>query len=877
MRTEPHLHLFERAGSPAPCSAAFAISLASCIAERVREGNASAVLAARLEQQVDFINALHAPGCNRSFAIRFISIPDSRSVSAGKVEVVLLGKVSAMASAQATEGARDLCAEVLCLLAGAMPEHSWLPVAEPERFRSLWQPFARSRLHVAEIARRVDQVRLSTLRPRPSLGSGRASADLPAPGADCVFYVHPFVPRASSFSRLLRMLLLQPSPVLFQAALTPVSFTLEESEGLAGAVSQCEHYRQQVDALAQQLLGLPPSVQRLRAQALAESLLEQWLRLRDAPFLLQVLLASPEAIPRSLAEVIGIEITAPIAGSSNAKNGGLAREFQCGGYDVLYPETAAQRKCAVDNLCHLEVAPWIPNCAPKSLLRLRQMMDASEAVGAFRFPLAMPEGLLGAEVRVARSRPLPRELAELARENGTEKLLLGENYFLGCSQPTVLAERERLQHTYIIGQTGTGKTTLLKAMIVSDMRAGKGLAVLDPHGDLHHELLALVPPDRRNDVVVVDPTDSVCPVGLNLLECASEEERHFVVREMRAILQTLLRGQFGATASEWTGPLFFQHMQMNMLLAMSRPDDPGTLLEFYEIFRQEDYWKRWLPLQWDDPMLKRWVEKSLPGVNYSARANGQMSMGEYLSTKFEDFLFDPKLRLIFGQKRSTFDLRQIIDEGKILLVNLAKGELAEPNSRFLGMLLLAKIQAAAMSRVELAAAQRRPFYLYVDEFQALATESFVTLLSEARKFGLGLVLANQFLAQIHDERINQSIVGNVGTSVCFRVGREDAELLERQFAPSFDAQDLANLPNWEACIKTKVRGQIVAPFSLRTGRPLAAVDPGGAEQVIALSRSKYGRPRAAVLEEIRRSMEPPPPPKTSPPERNLGKLLGLTS
>ncbi|MEI6392654.1 MAG: type IV secretion system DNA-binding domain-containing protein [Verrucomicrobiota bacterium] len=838
----------------------------------MREGNSNAVLAARLEQQVDFINALYAPESNRSFAIRFISIPDGRSITAGKVELVLFGKVSAPAGAQATEGARSLCAEVLCLLGGAMSEQSWVPVSEPERFRSLWQPFAQNRLHVAEIARRVDQVRLSTLRPRPSLGSGRASAHLPAPGADCVFYVHPFVPRASSFSRLLRMLLLQPSPVIFQAALTPVSFTPEESEGLAGAVNQCEHYRQQVDALAHEPLGLPPSVQRLRAQALAESLLEQWLRLRDAPFLLQVLLASPEAIPRSLAEAIGIEITAPIAGSSNVKSGGPAREFQCGGYDVLYPETPAQRQSAIDNLCNLEVAPWIPTFAPKSLLRLRQMMDASEAVGAFRFPLAMPEGLLGAEVRAARSRPLPRELAELARETHTERLLLGENHFLGCSQPAVLAEKERLQHTYIIGQTGTGKTTLLKTMIVSDMRAGKGLAVLDPHGDLHHELLALVPPERRADVVVVDPTDGVCPVGLNLLECAIEEERHFVVREMRAILQTLLNDQFGAQASEWTGPVFYQHMQMNMLLAMSRPDDPGALLEFHEIFRQENYWKRWLPLQWDEPMLKRWVEKNLPEADYKSRAKGEISMGEYLSTKFDDFLFDPKLRLIFGQKRSTFDLRQIIDEGKILLVNLAKGELAEPNSRFLGMLLLAKIQAAAMSRVELPAAQRRPFYLYVDEFQALATESFVTLLSEARKFGLGLVLSNQFLSQIHDERINQSIFGNVGTSVCFRVGREDAELLQRQFAPYFDAEDLANLPNWEACLKTKVRGQVVAPFTLRTGLPLVATDSRGAKQVIALSRKKYGRPRKFVLEGIRRSMEPPPLPKSPPVESQIRRF-----
>jgi hypothetical protein len=424
------------------------------------------------------------------------------------------------------------------------------------------------------------------------------------------------------------------------------------------------------------------------------------------------------------------------------------------------------------------------------------------------------------------------------------------------SEQVFLTERDRRQHVYIVGQTGTGKTTLLKTMIVADMVAGKGLAVIDPHGDLFDELLTHIPKERINDVVILDPTDMEYPVGLNMLECPNEEMRHFVVREMRAIMERLIRDQYEHAAAEVAGPAFYQHMQMNMLLAMSNPDDPGTLLEFYEIFQHEDYWRRWVPLRWTEPQLERWTKQNLPNIDYTKRYNDTMTWGEYLSSKFDDFVFDPKLRLIFGQKRSTIDLRRIMDEGKILLVNLAKGELTEANARFLGMVLMAKVMAAAMSRAELPVERRRMFYLYVDEFQSLATQSFVLLLSEARKFGLGLILANQFLSQIKDERIVQAIFGNVGTLISFRVGQADAQLLEPLFAPFFDRFDLSNLPNWHACVKTTVGGQVVTPFTLRTTLKFATTpDPQIAEQARNHSRKQYGRPRQQVEEEIKRSLK----------------------
>lgn len=235
-------------------------------------------------------------------------------------------------------------------------------------------------------------------------------------------------------------------------------------------------------------------------------------------------------------------------------------------------------------------------------------------------------------------------------------------------------------------------------------------------------------------------------------------------------------------------------------------------------------------------------------------------MGDYMSSKFEEFAFDPRLRLIFGQRRSTIDLRRIMDEGKILLVNLAKGYLSEANSRFLGLVLMAQIQVAALSRVDQARSDRRLHYIYVDEFQSLATDNFVLLLSEGRKFGISLVLANQFVSQIKNEKILESVFGNVGTLVAFRVGEKDAAQLEPYFAPNADKFDLTHLPNWHACMRTTVKGQAVTPFTLRTVRPDDVGTDGRerAQEVRERSRQKYGRPRAEVEAEIARGPEPPP-------------------
>jgi len=568
--------------------------------------------------------------------------------------------------------------------------------------------------------------------------------------------------------------------------------------------------------------------------------------LRDDAALVTVEIASPAPISHPVVDAVGALITGP-TGSGALREDGTSH-YLSGGYEVVNlgaEQGAAKAFMSLD--LHL---PRHPLALPDAV-RLLYLFDSVEASAAFRLPPATAEDPPGVAIIRWRARPAPGDLPERG-------LLVGVSVVRGRPYPVRVGPEDRLRHIYVVGQTGTGKTTLLKTMILDDLCNGEGLCVIDPHGDLYKELLGKIPKSRIEDVVLLDPSDTEFPVGFNMLEYETESQRHFLIQEMVGIVSRLMEDEFGYGAvKEFAGPLFFQHMRMNLLLTMSNPDDPGTLLEFYTIYQEEGYWRRWLPLHIDDPQLQRWVTNVLPRQDYLETGRDQVSMGGWVGSKFEGFVFDPKLRNIFGQKRSTINLREIMDTGKILLVNLAKGELSEVNSRFLGMVLLAKLQATAMERVRIPRHSRRVFHVYVDEFQSIATQSFITLLSEGRKFGLSLILANQFVSQIKDPRIVQAIFGNVGTLVCFRLGQADAELMEREMFPVFTRLDLLRLPNWHAYVTTLVNGQTVPPFNVQTVADTIRYDEERAAQVLAWSRERYGRPRRDVEREIASSLTSP--------------------
>ncbi|HPS41002.1 MAG TPA: type IV secretion system DNA-binding domain-containing protein [Anaerolineaceae bacterium] len=838
--TRPYCELFSEIDAQGKGSfhAVAAIQLVSCPSGRLLNSSLQAELLNSLARQIDFINSLYQLGASVCYAIRYISRQNRSSFTAGSVETCIFCHCTAFSEADAQRLAEEQAQQLLIQLCATYPDHVWQMLRTKAEFEPFWRPFNWESASLAEIRRREELVHLDSIRPVRKLGFGAAQSE-PQVEDQPLYFVHSFLPHPGQLERLLRMILLSPQTLVFTVMVSPVSLSAEEEGALYREIAASEGYRTNPSSNVQR-------IQEHRAVMVGNGLMNQMLSLQDAPFYMTISMASSEKLPATLLEAAGLAVSASIGEAVHTVYTEPAL-IQMGGYDVVFPQKD-EKATARRNLAALTQEPWGSSLAPVGMTRLRYMVNGHEAACAFRFPQDLGDGLPGLKTHTERSRPVPPELmSRVAKQAPGQTLLLGTNTYMGITNEVKLSLKERMMHMYLVGQTGTGKSTLMKTMLLSDMQEGRGCALIDPHGDLYEEMLALIPPERVDDVVLFDPADALFPVGLNLLEANTWEEKHFVTREMQAIIRRLVEDQYGPIGREYVGPFFFQHMNMNMLLAMSDNDNPGTLIQYYQIYHSADYWKRWIPLKTEDATLQGWVKNYLSHNNYTQPAHGgDSTTGEYLSNKFMDFVFDSRLRRIFGQIRSKLNFQEIMNDGKILLINLAKGLLGEANANFLGLILMAKIQAEAMKRAAMPPSKRRPFFLYVDEFQSLATENFTIMLSEARKFGIGLVLANQFVSQIKDPRIVQAIFGNVGSFLSFRLGREDAGLIEPQFLPYFDHMDLINLPNWQVAMRTTMEGAGLHPFTLNTILPRMQPDAKIASQVRSLSRIKYGIPAAEV-------------------------------
>ncbi len=417
--------------------------------------------------------------------------------------------------------------------------------------------------------------------------------------------------------------------------------------------------------------------------------------------------------------------------------------------------------------------------------------------------------------------------------------LIGESAFRGEAKPVYITDEDRRRHVYIIGQTGTGKSNLLVNMISADINAGKGVAVVDPHGELIESVLKVVPEQRAADVIVFDPGDLQRPLGLNMLEYnpASPEEKTFIVNEMQSIFNKLF-------TAETMGPMFEQYMRNALLLLMDDPTNKATLMEVARVFTDADFRKRLLEKAANPTVVDFWTKEAVKAGGEASLAN----MTPYITSKFNNFVANDYMRPIIGQPVSSLNFRKIMDEGKILLVNLSKGKIGDINAGLLGMVTVGKILLAALSRVDIAQEQRRDFNLYIDEFQNFTTDSIATILSEARKYRLNLVVAHQFIAQLA-EKIRDAVFGNVGSQIVFRVGAEDAKFLVKQFEPVFSENDLVNVDNFNALVKLLVTGQTTRPFNIRTLKSPAG-DAAIAAKIKESSRQTYGRDRQEVETDI---------------------------
>ncbi len=393
---------------------------------------------------------------------------------------------------------------------------------------------------------------------------------------------------------------------------------------------------------------------------------------------------------------------------------------------------------------------------------------------------------------------------------------------------------DRRRHFYVIGKTGMGKTSLLQNMAIQDIQAGRGIGFVDPHGEAAEALLDFVPKKRINDVIYFNPSDIEYPIAFNVMEKVAPEYRHLVAGGLMGVFKKIWPDVWSAR---------MEYILNNTILALL--EYPGsTLLGINRMLSDTEFRQRVLE-KVSDPVVKSfWINEF---ARYSQRYETEATAA--IQNKVGQFISAPLIRNIVGQVKSSIDMRKAMDEGKILILNLSKGKIGEDNSMLLGALLITKIQLAAMSRVNIPEEERKDFFLYVDEFQNFATESFVNILSEARKYRLALILGHQYISQM-EEKVRNAIFGNVGTIVSFRVGAEDAEFLEKEFKPEFNAQDFVNLAKYRIYIKLMIDGIACRPFSASTLPPLEKPLLSYKEKIIKVSRERYGTARKKVEESI---------------------------
>jgi hypothetical protein len=773
----------------------------------------------RLSEQSVFLGQLAqavptTPGVHCALTVRYVVQPDTLTEDgAPRVECFLLARVTSYAENPRTLRSRAgaFAGQLQSLLETALPDYRFQPLGTLPAVRAALRPFEPA--DTAEIRH----------LPVDALPFPYALPYRGVPDADAVVDVMLRQHAPTSFEIYLEPRAIGPLTDL-SAHLPPSSATPAHLPSVLLRQAENEGYHP-IEAAA-------PTAVEVASQRM---LLQRALTLQQRAFRLRLQVASTQALEPALLAAVAAEVGGPGRLASESVWQGSAPV--CGDYAVaVHPRTSrmpgsnvSEFAVALRNLRTLDAVEWGPPGPRFADLSLDRYADLGEASRLLTLPHAAH---WFSSQSVAQALPF--------RAGTTEGLLLGVNNAHGATRPVRLPTASRMLHLWTVGQTGTGKSTLLESLILQDIRAGRAVLVIDPHGDLIEQILGKIPPSRARDVILFDPADTAFPLGINPLEATTEDEQALVVSSFIGMLRKI----FDPQALGIVGPRF-EHAARNGLLTVMSAPGGGTLIEFMRVFTDMSFVHTLLP-HIKDPLVRRYWTDQISNTSDFHKSE----VLDYVVSKFGPFVTDFTVRRIIGQTKSSFSFRKAMDEGKIVLMSLAKGRLGSTNANFLGLILLPMILQAALSRANVELSQRNDAVLYVDEFQNYATDSLALMMAESRKYRLALTLANQHVGQLTPE-IRDALLGNVANVLSFRLGIADAEAMTHMLAPSpLTTRDITVLPNYTAYGRIMVNGQKSPAFTLETVPDATKYDAARAARIRELSRKHYGRPRAQVDEEI---------------------------
>lgn len=742
-----------------------------------------------LREAVALITALEGQRSAR-FVLQTLCQPDREHPERGSLSVHLIATVRSDAAGARIE---ELSDDLLDMLSAPPVRFTFAPVSEADELATVIDPFPPQ--HFAEIARREEPCQPT--RWIGGIGFGADGGE--RTGERPIWSMWTLGPPSGDLRRLASVLLAQEAPVCIRVVLEPTIVTEEEREIIESLTRVVESRRG--DGLVAASLNTIESVLFLRPI-----------------FEMRCLVASSDRLSPSMLSALGHAVSEPTPH-------GAPEPILHGGFSVLrgYREVPLEELAAA--YTGFVCGEPTPSLAPSGLDRIRRLVGAWEAANVFRIPVTADDGFPGIETLRVPDLDVP--LADLARSGSRVGNLVGDP-----TRAVLVEADERFRHMYVSGQTGTGKSTLLLNLALQDIAAGSGVAVVDPHGDLVEAILGRIPPNRIDDVVLIDPADPYAVVGVNLLEAETPVQREYVVSELALMFYSI----FDPKRQGFVGPRFEAWLRQAALLLLANPDEQGTVLDIATVF-VDDAVRKHLVKSITDPVLAEfWI-----GEMGKTNSHSMSEMIGWFRSKFEVFSSSALVRNVVGQANSTISFSEVLSDRRILLVNLSKGLLGEYNSALLGHIIFGRLWLAALERASMPESERSDFFVYLDEFQNMTTESLPSVLSEARKFRLGITLANQFFSQV-PELTRDALMGNVGSRITFRTGPGDAPLFSTWLGEEVDPHDLIGMPNHMAVAALSDKGVPIAPFPFRTQPPIGEWDAGVAERVRDRSRERWARP-----------------------------------